>query len=251
MLDEVKISQVEVTIPLSSQYIGNDGNLHNCKEERFVLQDKNGRCLSKQYYYIKDLEDDHYAVCEIKNDLFYFSSELDSDMLSAKNYDLISSLKWGIIRIKRNKEGNIIPLSEEIIKPCVYDKIICGNQHTAIASNNGKYTYIDLDRNRHSYGNQMVPCVLENLADFNTSYNGFAKCIIDGFEGYLSRNWSPRIYIDKNDLLTEEQVKTLVNYLNIKGDVLDYDTFTKYFESGMEQYQYYIEHVSAILKRTK
>lgn len=221
---EYKIEKVRVNVP----FIDCEGNLNNHIINRDVL--RIGKySISKSYYAIKDLGNDHFAVCNLVNTSFIDNYDFYNYIYD--NSELNLGFKWGIIRLSRNVVGKILPLLETLVVPCIYDKISGNNLKTATVYSNGKLTYIDLDKNSEYYGQQLVPCVLEHAVPFSTEYEGFAECSIDKVVGYIPRNCIPRTNLIKDDIITKSQMFYLYPYLNgekgfkIGGKIVD-----KYFD---------------------
>lgn len=132
------------------------------KNERFFLKDKAGKIISHEYYYILFLGDDHFAVCDMEIDVRFLGEWKYYDIING-NYDLLpSKMKWGVIRVNRDKKGKFVSKGETMIVPCVYDRIEEGSK-IAIAYHNDKYTYLDINRDSKNYGKQLLPCVLGYL----------------------------------------------------------------------------------------
>lgn len=159
--------------------------------------------ITKDYFYIEHIFDDHYIVCDaIYDGLLYYDAEFDNSKLS---------FKYGIIALQRDDQNKIIPMGEKIVVPILYDKISTNNENTVTAYLNKHLTYIDMNPNSENYGKQLVPVVLEHAVPFSVDYEGFAECSVDGVVGYLPRNCKPKDTLEPSDLLTEDQVKVLFN----------------------------------------
>ena len=208
-----------------TEYIGIDGNRHYHREDyRYVLKNKDGEVISHQYYGIVPLEDDHYVVCDLVSGVRLFS-DYNYDKNEVNDYENTTiKAKWGVVKFLKDETGEFIPYSEIMVVPYLYDKIIPNNLSTAIASNDGKFTYLDLDENGKNYGRQIVPCVLDYAEDFITPRYGFTKCILDGQVGYLPRNCKPLNSIQPSDLLTEQDVLNIIRYTYDIGNILDSST---------------------------
>ncbi len=210
---------------VKTEYIGIDGNRHCHKEDyRYVLKNEYGDVISHQYYGIQPLGDDHYAVCDLVSDIRLFS-DYNHDKNKANDYENTTvKAKWGVVKFLKDKMDRFIPYSEVMVVPYLYDKIIPNNLSTAIVSNDGKFTYLDLDENGKNYGKQIVPCVLDYAEDFITPIHGFTKCILDGKVGYLPRDCKPLNSIQSSDLLTEQDVLNIMRYTYDIGNILDSST---------------------------
>ena len=81
-----------------------------------------GKELTNEYIKIILVKDDYFAVCNIVNSFIY----LDNHSIKALNegkYQLKTNLKWGVIKLNRDKKGHIIPFGETLIIPYLYDEI--------------------------------------------------------------------------------------------------------------------------------
>lgn len=207
------------------EYIGDDGNTHlDFTNKMFFLKDENNHIISKLYYYIIDLGNDHFAVCDIVNTI------IQSDLSIGDDYEIKEpKLKWGIIRVNRDKKGKIIPRRESRVVKFLYDRISGNNLKSVTAYSGQKLTYINLDRTSLYYGQQLVPCLLDHAVPFNVTYKYFAECSIDGIVGYLPRNCKPRKNLNGYDLLTEEQVLNMTRFWENPDDYYpDHDTINAY-----------------------
>lgn len=221
--------------------IGTDGNVF--VQNHKIHLEKNNNQLTKDYWDIVELWDDHYAVCDLNVSNYYldglneYTLKSELEALEPKFGPKIN-FRYGVIKLKRNDKGEVIPFAEKIVVPIIYDRICENNNDTLTAYSNGKLTYIELDPRNLNYGKQLVPAVLEHAVPFSLKYDGFAECSVDGITGYLPRNCKPLKKLNGSDLLTEEQVK----YLLKRDETLnDYSTFK-------------LEHLtgsSKILKYTK
>ena len=73
-----------------------------------------------------------------------------------------------------------------------------------------------------------MPVVLEHAVPFSIEYEGFAECSVDGVVGYLPRDCQPRTSLSSLELLTEEQVKCILAFLEIQNNALQESSFDKY-----------------------
>ncbi len=162
--------------------------------------------LTNSYYEIESLGDDHYAVCELVYNTHEF---LSYDNFIDKEHDVKASFKWGIIRLKRNEKGNIMPFKETLVFPFVYDRIAPNNEKTATAYVNNHLVYLDLDKTMN-YGKQLSPAILDHAAPFNITFKGFAECSINGKIGYIPRNIKFLEHLDESYLLDYDQVMSLM-----------------------------------------
>ena len=237
---------LEENVGYDSSYamkIDENGNVvQDYADVKCYLRDDKGRRISNSYECIWDLGDDHFAVCNLVGGV-----KCCTESTIDKYYDIIrkyyelepAKLKWGIIRISRSEDGNIIPCSEKLVVPFLYDRISDNNSKTATAMCNGKYTYIDIDKYSIHYRKQLVPCVLDHAVPFDTDYEDFAECSIEEKVGYLPRYTKPCKYISKEDLLTEQQVIGLNNFFKdlCEGE-LDEETIKLYYNlTGIDLYQ--------------
>lgn len=170
--------------------------------------------LSKDYYLMDPIYDygleEIYIVCDaVCCQHLKYESDYDTSKLS---------FKYGIIAIQRDEKGNIIPMGEKIVVPILYDKIYENELKTVTAYVNDHLTYIDIDPNSENYGKQLVPAILEHAYSFSADYDGFTKCSVNGFVGYLPRNCKPRKTLEPSDLLTKEQVEYLLSYFELTNN---------------------------------
>lgn len=232
MLNDYEIIKEKVSIP----FINEEGNLdYNNDQYKCFLENQNHKIISQEYECMLDLGNDHFAVCDIVEDIQYFTNP---ESAHDRYYDILheeyeisnSKLKWGVIKINRDEKGNIIPKSETMIIPYLYDRISENNLKTATLYYNGKLTYLDLEEESENYGQQLVPCILEHAVPFGTEYDGFAQCSINGVTGYLPRNCRKMEVLKSDDLLTKNQMFYLSNYLSgDKSFCLCAPTIVKYF----------------------
>lgn len=203
MANEFKIVKNDINVPV----IDTNGNVDYVKNiQKSHLQDENCIRISKDYYYMECIGGNHYIV---------------SDISSSQNGMSKLAFKYGVIRLKNDGNGNIVPMAESIVVPIIYDKISPNNLNTVTAyANKGHFTYIDIDSQSQNYGKQLVPAVLEHAVPFSVKYEGFAECSVNGVTGYLPRNCQPFTKISPLDLLNEEQVKYLLSYFDMNNTPL-------------------------------
>lgn len=193
-----------------SNYLDEDGNVDEIyiSQKASIMSTDGKKNLSKPYYYIEELWDDHFIVCDLVITEPGFGIET-RDVLSTTKV----GFKYGVIRVKRNKKKEIIPMQETVVIAPVYDKISGANSNVIIAyGNNNHLTYVDLDVKSPNYAEQLVPVVLNHAVPFDTEYEGFAECSIGNVVGYLPRNCKPRTKLNGKDLLTKDQVEYLLKY---------------------------------------
>lgn len=226
MLEKIVRKRVPTT------FIGSDGNAHyHTKNEMFFLKDENDNIISSQYYCMNSLGDDHYAVCDLRSDIKFLSDSHLYDIIKGDIEISSPEMKWGIIRLTRDEVGQIIPGAEVIVVPYIYDRISSNNLKTATAYNKGKLTYLELDTNKESYGQQIVPCVLNHAVDFSVEFEGFAQCSVDDIIGYLPRNCKIKDRIKGKDLLTKNQAYNISRFLEgYSHYYLDYYAILAYLE---------------------
>lgn len=190
--------------------INEDGNV--CQRNSKLHLEKNGIQLTRDYWNIIELWDDQYIICDLGVSGCYLEDidEYNIDTIISFNPQIKIKFRFGVIKLQRDKNGDVIPFSESTIVPVIYDGIAENNEASLTACSNGKYTYIDLNPESLNYGQQIVPAVLEHAVPFNVGYDGFAQCSIDGVVGYLPRNCNPRETLESSDLLTKEQVQYLL-----------------------------------------
>lgn len=208
-----------------------DGSNKCCLVVEKMVENKiETKRLTKDYYSMVPIQEkgleDFYIVCDavcdaIYDDFSYYTEEFG---------DSILSFKYGIIALQRDKKGNIIPMGEKVVVPCLYDRIYENNLKSVTAYVNDHLTYIDIDLNSKNYGKQLVPVVLEHAASFSVKYEGFAECSVDGITGYLPRNCQPKTALSPLELLSEEQVEYLLQYFKLCNNTLHEDSVNKYSE---------------------
>ncbi len=174
-----------------------------------VLKDEQGEVVSGKYIGMMDLGDDHYAVSIIESHLNYLGT-LSVEMLDNADYEIIDDIKWAIIRLTRDKDGNVIPYGEVFVTPYVYNYIRPNNLKTATVARRGLYTdrlytYVDLDTTRDTYGKELVPCMLDKAECFSAKYEGFAECEFKNISGYLPREKTAASILEPFEILEEEQ----------------------------------------------
>ena len=202
--------------------VGDDGNV--CESNHKLHLEKDGIQLTKDYWNIIELWDDHYVVCDLNvsgcylDDINKYTSKSEIEALDPQ-----IKFQFGVIKLQRNKKGEVVPFAEKTIVPIMYDRISGNNEDSLTVYSNGKLTYIDLNPKSSNYGKQIVPAILEHAAPFDVDYDGFAECSVDGITGYLPRNCNARRQLKSSDLLTEEQVQ----YLLHKDDTLDASSMDK------------------------
>jgi len=236
-----------------NSFIGEDGNLYfNTDGERFSLSNGD-EVVSHQYYCMISLGDDHYAVCDLISDARFWADYNEYDVINGEYETTVPKMKWGVIRITRDDLGKIIPEAEIMVIPYIYDRISPNNLKTATAYNEDKLTYLDLNREKGSYGQQLVPCVLNHAVPFSIDYEGFAECSVDDVVGYIPRNCKVKKGIECSELLTESQTRCLSKYLaGSKEVVLDNDTILAYFNlTGELLFQEKVQQLKKTRKNNK
>ncbi len=184
-----------------------DGNV--CENNYKLHLEKDGIQLTRDYWNIIELWDDHFVVCDLNVSGCCLDDINEYTMWELESLKPQIKFQFGVIKLQRNKKGEVVPLAEETIVPIIYDSISENNQDSLTAYSNGKLTYIDLNPKSSNYGKQIVPAVLEHAAPFDVAYDSFAECSVDGITGYLPRNCTPREQLKGSDLLTEEEVQYL------------------------------------------
>lgn len=202
-------------------YITVEGNVsYHANYFKYFLKSDDERVLSKEYYCMEPLGNDHYAVASLVD----MSDVIDYDYYysqSEKN-EVKTVLKWAIMRVNRDNKGNVICGYESLVTPYLYDRITTNNLLTATVYNNYFLTYVDLDPTSENYGKQLVPCILEKAVPFNLTYEGFAECSLSGKTmRYLPRNCRIQDEIYTSSLLSEGDMQLLIRYFHGEEDVLD------------------------------
>ena len=191
------------------QYIDNEGNIAKSvySNKKHLVSGKN--VYSRSYYYIEKIDEYHYIYGDIIYNGILNLSDIDKNLFQ---------FKYGIFKLKTDKDGNILPEQEEIIVPAIFDDISLNNLNTVtVYGNSGHLSYLDINPESPNYGKLLVPIILERACPFDTTYEGFAECSIDGICGYLPRNMQSIEEISPNDLLTEDEVKILSQVINNEG----------------------------------
>lgn len=97
----------------------------------FFLKDEDDNIVSHKYYFINALKNDYFAGCNIKCEVKF---PLDYNYYNIIKGDIEmadSKIKWGVMRLTRDKEGKIIPEAEVMVVPYIYDRISVNNLQTA------------------------------------------------------------------------------------------------------------------------
>ncbi len=210
MFESIREFEHEFQVKETQLYeVSDDGNV--CESNHKLHLEKDGIQLTRDYWNIIELWDDHYVVCDLTasgcdlDDINEYTMEREIEALQPT-----IKFQVGVIKLQRNKKGEVVPFAEKTIVPIMYDRISENNEDSLTAYINGKLTYIDLNPKSSNYGKQIVPAILEHAVPFNVDYDGFAECSVDGITGYLPRNCNPREQLKSSDLLTEEQVQYLL-----------------------------------------
>lgn len=159
------------------------------------------RDVTEHYDYLKYLGNDH----------FIFGEQHIFDGFCPK-------IKYGVLSLVRDTNGNIIHGREEIIF-WWYDKIDKSNMPgILIADEDGLGTYLNIDPKSEYYGKKLLPSVLEETGKF---IGEFAKVKVKntGEEGYLPRDAKPVTNEENIKLLTKQQVECLTDFQENLGQV--------------------------------
>lgn len=188
--------------------IGTDGNITTTESNTYCLAMNVYNAdyrISKDYYGIKHIIGDFYTVMNYKV------------MINPPSREKQINQKFGIIKLKRNIhfERGFINENETIIAPIIYDQIYVYDCLYPIIEVNNNYTYFCIDEQSKNYGKQLLPAVLEAACPFNIKYEGFAECIIDGVTRFIPIDFIATEKITKDDLLTEEEVISLISSYEI------------------------------------
>lgn len=217
MFENKVVREIAENVP----YIDDNGNIAYRKvtsKFSLYLEQNIGKLVltkkvTKDYYYMSEISDDYFEVVNV-NDARGIEDESEFD-------DSKLSFKFGIIKLQRDSQGSIIPMAEKIVSPALYHDFWQGGLETMGAEVNEHFTYIDINPASENFGKQLVPAVLEYAEPFSKQYEGFAKCTVEGVDGYLYRYCEPRMTLSATDLLTEEQVKN--SLAQIGNNTLDGD----------------------------
>ena len=113
MEEKITIEHSNVSTPI----IDENGNVNeNSDIFKWYIAD-NRKAVTKSYCAIGYLYDDYYAVLDTVSLHSVYNTLLD---------DKTALYKWGIICLKRNAKGKIIPFKEELVVPILY-KYSAGN----------------------------------------------------------------------------------------------------------------------------
>lgn len=192
--------------------IDSEGNYNlekmNIVSRTYHLVDNEGHHVSNEHSYIKKLFGDFYIVY----DMFLQKS---SDEINKNNF----SLKAGVLKVNRDKSSGLAIstfLKEEtIVVPQIYDKLCKGGEDTIIGMVDNKYTFIEMNPNSAFFAQQLTPVSLNSVGCFGEKYKGYAECCFDEKTGYLPRIEIPFEQMELYKLLSEKQVKFLIEN-NIK-----------------------------------
>jgi len=177
-----------MNIILGGKYgLVNDGKKVYKTIIRYMYLEKDEKAMTNEYFSMLCLFDDYYMV----------SNYIDVNGTS--------KLKFGVIKISRDKNGEVIPKEEKIVIPLVYDHIRYGNSKTLLVLENKKYKYIEFDSTSKDYCRDIVPAVLDKASVFDEKYNGYAECKYQGEVRYLSRFMKPVLNLELDMLYKEEQ----------------------------------------------
>lgn len=189
------------------QKVDSDGNVVSVSVDKMYIGVKN-KILQNR---IEQVSKDYFSLERIDNDIYIFG-EISVDPLAVnypEQYDnnFSANIRYGILKLTRDKEGNIIPMKEKIISQAIYDEISQNNDKTVTVTSKGYYAYFDYVK-----GIQLTPVVLKHAVPFNVSYEGFAECSTKDKSGYLPRNVIPVTKEQDIKLLDEKQVEILTKY---------------------------------------
>lgn len=195
------------THTFNEKYINIAGNISDeTYQNKYVALD--GIAVTKDYMYLKQIDKDTF----IFGNLIVSPKDYDLAFKEDFNGDIVAKKKYGILKLKRHMligELVIDRLKEEIIVPAVYDRIDPNKDKVVTVYGNNLKSYFDYERKV-----QLLPLMLEEAGEFGDKYEGFAKCLINGKKEfvYIPQNMNP-VRIKKDvKLLTEEQIKILIEY---------------------------------------
>lgn len=191
--------------------IGADGNItvketNTCYLQLSTNVPNDKYRISKEYYGLQHIRDDFFTVLNFD----VADSSVDSQSLFENRQ---AYPKFGIIKLERDcsYRTGFKPQKEKIIAPIIYDRIYVYDEKFPIVEVNNHYTYFCIDENSQNYGKQLLPVVLESACPFNIKYAGFAECVIEGETRFIPIDFIATEKITKDDLLTEEEVISLIN----------------------------------------
>lgn len=215
---------------ITRYYISDKGILEKVNVSYMHLEE-NGKIVTKDYIDLEHISKDIYSFAQITCNPIKLNNY---DSYTQDKNEMNYGIKFGLFRLSRDKKGNIIPFKEEVIVPCVYNRISPNNLDTVTAYTDSGLTYVDIDPNSKNFGKQLVPAVLDHATSFDTEYEGFAECsITEGLikkVGYLPRNMIPRKSISVNDLIEENQLINLMEFQekidSVKKTIKKYEELT-------------------------
>lgn len=189
--------------------IKNEIDILEFNRKRFQLNELNLKItsLSNYYLYLEQIDDDTYIYGDL------------SCNPAAINYpelydDIDAHIKYGILKLKRDETGKIIPMQEEIIVQNIFDRISKNNSKTVTVYFNDDMAYFDYEKKV-----LLTPVVLKHAVPFNVEYKGFAECSTKNQEGYLPRDAKPVTKEENIKLLTKQQVECLTDFQENLGQV--------------------------------
>ncbi len=205
------------------QFINEQGNIEEIKINKYFVShmdfisvkknyvteqsyfDSINGIISKGYVYLKYIDDDTYVFGELNKGM----------PITEKN--ISSNIKYGIFKLQRDKNKQIIPNNEKIIVDAIYDEINQNNCKTVTALTSKGYTYFDYEKEK-----QLIPAVLEYAGKFGDFYEDFAICIINKQKyGFLYRDSKPVKNYDDIAIFSEKEVKLLTG--EYYDDMMDAD----------------------------
>ncbi len=171
------------------------------------LSDANGIVVSRPYYHIMNLGDNHFGVCQLlgdfdKDQYYSFDDYLNGFYKDTKKGSEASpKIKCGIIRLDIDSDGTVI---ESVVSPLLFDGLEKNQEKTCTVLYNDKFGYFDLDVDSDMYAQLFVPAVLDYAGKF---YDGVAIGRTGDYKGYILRN---PIIEDRNNLENTDDPKRFI-----------------------------------------
>ena len=190
--------------------INNLGNLEQVQIDKFYVQKVSNLDhehkfkkipeerirLTRDYFYLEELN-------EVENHFIF--GDFYPSFLDDKN--IVGTIRYGVLRLKEDENGNFIPLNEEIVFPPIFDGIYQNENRILTFVSSERMAYGDVNPNSPNYGYLLSPVVLTTAGDFDVEFNGYAECGFDDITGYFPRDKIVHGQLSSSDLLTKEEVK--------------------------------------------
>lgn len=209
----------------------------------YYFADLEGNKISDSYYSIRQIGNTkHFIVSELD---FLYSCGLEEWESVGKEPDLANFYKknpgselpryfdfhYGVVSVANNKVTKVVPV--------VYDRLSEDNSNTIIAYMNedkrqkgikrDRLGSIDIDPNSETYGMNLFPCILTSLENFDLTYEGFARCSIDEYHGFISRKLDVNRFTELIELYAQVRNKEISyhDYCSLLGSVAQKALYTE------------------------